>query len=112
MNDIHSGTLPCELSYSAVALFLLPRPLSEYTVRLAPPSSDCVCCPAALKAPRVFAVLSFLMALSTGGLCLLFALCWTSKTVLSYSNTRSLLMAGQALYPTTLLLLTMASTGR
>uniref|UniRef100_A0A3P8SJU4 Si:ch211-256a21.4 n=1 Tax=Amphiprion percula TaxID=161767 RepID=A0A3P8SJU4_AMPPE len=59
---------------------------------------------------RVFGVLSTLMAVSTGGLCLVFALCWTSQTVRSYSNTRSLLMAGQALYPTTLLLLTMAST--
>uniref|UniRef100_A0A3B4UYK6 Si:ch211-256a21.4 n=1 Tax=Seriola dumerili TaxID=41447 RepID=A0A3B4UYK6_SERDU len=59
---------------------------------------------------RVFGVLSFLMAMSTGALCLVFALCWTSQTVRSYSNTRSLLMAGQALYPTTLLLLTMAST--
>ncbi|XP_028263489.1 uncharacterized protein LOC114437181 [Parambassis ranga] len=65
----------------------------------------------ALEAQRVFAVLSFLMAVSTAALCLVFALCWTSKTVWSYSNTRSLLMAGQALYPTTLLLLTMASTG-
>lgn len=65
----------------------------------------------ALEAERVFAVLSFLMAASTGALCLVFALCWTSETVRSYSNTRSLLMAGQALYPTTLLLLTMAATG-
>lgn len=63
------------------------------------------------EAERVFAVLSFLMAVSTGALCLVFALCWTSETVRSYSNTRSLLMAGQALYPTTLLLLTMTSTG-
>uniref|UniRef100_A0A3B4AAR5 Uncharacterized protein n=1 Tax=Periophthalmus magnuspinnatus TaxID=409849 RepID=A0A3B4AAR5_9GOBI len=62
------------------------------------------------KVERVFAVLSFLMAVSTGGLCLVFALCWTSETVRSYSNTRSLLMAGQALYPTTLLLLTMICT--
>lgn len=68
-------------------------------------------CLPALEAERVFAVLSFLMAVSTGALCLVFALCWTSQTVRSYSNTRSLLMAGQALYPTTLLLLTMASTG-
>ncbi|TSK45822.1 hypothetical protein Baya_4913 [Bagarius yarrelli] len=59
----------------------------------------------------VFAGFSFLMALSSGILCLLFALCWTSKTVLSYSNTRSLLMAGQALYPTTLLLSTLLPTG-
>lgn len=67
--------------------------------------------PSALEAERVFGVLSFLMAVSTGALCLVFSLCWTSQTVRSYSNTRSLLMAGQALYPTTLLLLTMASTG-
>lgn len=71
-----------------------------------------VFCPPAVEAERVFGVLSFLMAASTASLCLVFALCWTSRTVLSYSNTRSLLMAGQALYPTTLLLLTMASTGR
>ncbi|XP_053497487.1 uncharacterized protein si:ch211-256a21.4 [Ictalurus furcatus] len=60
---------------------------------------------------NVFAALSFLMAVSSGILCLLFAFCWTSKTVLSYSNTRSLLMAGQALYPTTLLLITLLPTG-
>lgn len=71
-----------------------------------------VLCPSALAPERVFAVLSFLMALSTGALSLVFALCWTSTTVRSYSNTRALLMAGQALYPTTLLLLTMASTGK
>ncbi|XP_061773655.1 uncharacterized protein LOC133563509 isoform X2 [Nerophis ophidion] len=65
----------------------------------------------ALEAERVFGVLSFLLALSTGALSLVFALCWTSQTVRSYSNTRSLLMVGQALYPTTLLLLTMFSTG-
>lgn len=65
----------------------------------------------ALEAERVFGVVSILMAVSTAALCLVFALCWTSQTVRSYSNTRSLLMAGQALYPTTLLLLTMASTG-
>ncbi|XP_060892572.1 uncharacterized protein si:ch211-256a21.4 [Labrus mixtus] len=65
----------------------------------------------ALEAERVFGVVAFLMAVSTGALCLVFALCWTSETVRSYSNTRSLLMAGQALFPTTLLLLTMASTG-
>lgn len=65
----------------------------------------------AQEAERVFGVLSSLMAVSTAALCLVFALCWTSQTVRSYSNTRSLLMAGQALYPTTLLLLTMASTG-
>ncbi|XP_034391140.1 uncharacterized protein si:ch211-256a21.4 [Cyclopterus lumpus] len=64
-----------------------------------------------LQAERVYGVLSFLMAVSTGALCLVFALCWKSETVRSYSNTRSLLMAGQALYPSTLLLLTMASTG-
>ncbi|XP_068169812.1 uncharacterized protein [Antennarius striatus] len=65
----------------------------------------------AMEAERAFAVLSFFMALSTGALCVVFALCWTSETVRSYSNTRALLMAGQALYPTTLLLLTMGSTG-
>lgn len=65
----------------------------------------------ALEAEQVFAVLSFLMAVSTSALCPVFALCWTSETVRSYSNTRSLLMAGTALYPTTLLLLTMLSTG-
>ncbi|XP_029910001.1 uncharacterized protein LOC115360939 [Myripristis murdjan] len=65
----------------------------------------------ALEAERVFGVLSCLMALSSGALCLVFALCWTSETVRSYSNTRSLLMAGQALYPTTLLLLTLVCTG-
>nr|XP_046251317.1 uncharacterized protein si:ch211-256a21.4 [Scatophagus argus] len=65
----------------------------------------------AVEAESVFAVVACLMAVSTGALCLVFALCWTSKTVHSYSNTRALLMAGQALYPTTLLLLTMAATG-
>lgn len=65
----------------------------------------------ALEAERVFGVVSLLMALATGALCLLIALCWTSETVRSYSNTRALLMARQALYPTTLLLLTMAPTG-
>ncbi|KAM4553913.1 uncharacterized protein V3H82_018251 [Fundulus diaphanus] len=65
----------------------------------------------ALEAERVFGVISFLLAVSTAALCLVFALCWTSQTVRSYSNTRSLLMVGQALYPTTLLLFTMASTG-
>lgn len=64
-----------------------------------------------VEAERVFAVVSSLMAVSTAALCLVFALCWTSETVRSYSNTRALLMAGQALYPTTLLLLIMASTG-
>ncbi|XP_061532677.1 uncharacterized protein si:ch211-256a21.4 isoform X2 [Phycodurus eques] len=67
--------------------------------------------PRALEAERVFGVLSFLLALSTGALSLVFALCWTSETVRSYANTRSLLMARTALYPTTLLLLTMSSTG-
>ncbi|XP_056273388.1 uncharacterized protein si:ch211-256a21.4 [Pseudoliparis swirei] len=64
-----------------------------------------------LEAERVFGVLSFLMAVCTGALCLVFALCWNSETVRSYANTRALLMAGQALYPSTLLLLTMACTG-
>uniref|UniRef100_A0A3Q0QSV2 Si:ch211-256a21.4 n=1 Tax=Amphilophus citrinellus TaxID=61819 RepID=A0A3Q0QSV2_AMPCI len=59
---------------------------------------------------RVFGILSSLMAVSTAALCLVFALCWTSQTVRSYSNTRSLLMAQKALYPTTLLLFTMAPT--
>lgn len=68
-------------------------------------------CAAAVEAARVMAVLSFLMAVSTAALCLVFALCWTSETVRSYSNTRSLLMAGQALYPTTLLLIAMVCTG-
>lgn len=70
-----------------------------------------VSCLPAVEAERVFAGLSCLMAVSTVALCLVFALCWTSGTVRSYSNTRALLMAGQALYPTTLLLLTMTSTG-
>ncbi|XP_068612972.1 uncharacterized protein [Brachionichthys hirsutus] len=65
----------------------------------------------ALEAERVFAVLASFLALSTGALCVVFALCWTRETVRSYSNTRALLMAGQALYPSTLLLLTMGSTG-
>ncbi|XP_034144278.1 uncharacterized protein si:ch211-256a21.4 [Esox lucius] len=65
----------------------------------------------ALEAEQVFAVLSFLMALSSGALCLMFALCWTSQTVRSFSNNRSLLMAGQALNPTVLLLLTLGPTG-
>ncbi|KAL7868076.1 hypothetical protein SRHO_G00094600 [Serrasalmus rhombeus] len=64
-----------------------------------------------LGAQRVFAALSFLMAISSGVLCLVFAFCWTSRTVRSYSNTRFLLMAGQALYPTTLLFITLAPTG-
>ncbi|XP_066525918.1 uncharacterized protein si:ch211-256a21.4 [Hoplias malabaricus] len=62
-------------------------------------------------AQRMFAVLSFLMAVSSVILCLVFAFCWTSRTVQSYSNTRSLLMSGQALYPTTLLLITLVPTG-
>ncbi|XP_056138514.1 uncharacterized protein si:ch211-256a21.4 [Lampris incognitus] len=65
----------------------------------------------ALEAEQVFGALSFLMAVSSSALCLVFALCWTSETVRSYSNTRSLLMSGQALYPTTLLLLVLAPTG-
>ncbi|KAK1788904.1 hypothetical protein P4O66_015808 [Electrophorus voltai] len=62
-------------------------------------------------AQRVFSALSFLMAVSSGILCLVFALCWTSRTVHSYSNMRSLLMSGQGLYPTTLLLITLTPTG-
>ncbi|XP_016318206.1 uncharacterized protein LOC107670199 [Sinocyclocheilus anshuiensis] len=65
----------------------------------------------ALEAERVLAVVAFLMSVSSGLLCLMFALCWTSQTVRSYSNTRSLLMAGQAIDPTTLLLLTLLPTG-
>ncbi|XP_064169950.1 uncharacterized protein si:ch211-256a21.4 [Anguilla rostrata] len=65
----------------------------------------------ALEAEQVFGVLSCLMALGSGVLCLVFACCWTSQTVRSYSNTRSLLMAGQALFPTTLMLITLAPTG-
>lgn len=72
----------------------------------------CVCVSSALEAEQVFGVLSFLMAVNSGALCLVFALCWTSQTVRSYSNTRSLLMAGQALYPTVLLLLTLGPTGQ
>lgn len=75
------------------------------------PCVSAVLCPPAVEAERVFAVVSSLMAVSTAALCLVFALCWTSETVRSYSNTRALIMAGQALYPTTLLLLIMASTG-
>ncbi|XP_007228201.2 uncharacterized protein si:ch211-256a21.4 isoform X1 [Astyanax mexicanus] len=63
-----------------------------------------------LGAQRVFSALSFIMAVSSGVLCLVFAFCWTSRTVRSYSNTRSLLMAGQALYPTMLLLITLVPT--
>ena len=59
----------------------------------------------------MFGFLSSLMAVSSAVLCLVFALCWSSRTVHSYSNTRSLLMAGQTLYPTTLLLLTLVPTG-
>ncbi|CAL8359870.1 unnamed protein product [Lota lota] len=65
----------------------------------------------AQEAQQVFGVLSSLMAVSSAALCLVFALCWSSRTVHSYSNTRSLLMAGQTLYPTTLLLLTLSPTG-
>ncbi|KAL0968417.1 hypothetical protein UPYG_G00266610 [Umbra pygmaea] len=65
----------------------------------------------ALEAEQVFGVLSFLMAVSSGALCLVFSLCWTSQTVRSYSNTRPLLMAGQALNPTVLLVLTLGFTG-
>ncbi|XP_043083503.1 uncharacterized protein si:ch211-256a21.4 [Puntigrus tetrazona] len=65
----------------------------------------------ALEAERVFALVAFLMSVSSGLLCLMFALCWTSQTVRSYSNTRSLLMAGQAIDPTTLLLFTLVPTG-
>ncbi|CAM4734170.1 hypothetical protein PO909_021796 [Leuciscus waleckii] len=65
----------------------------------------------ALEAERVFAVVAFLMSVSSGVLCLMFGLCWTSQTVRSYSNTRSLLMAGQALDPTSLLMLTLVPTG-
>ncbi|XP_067293049.1 uncharacterized protein si:ch211-256a21.4 [Pseudorasbora parva] len=64
-----------------------------------------------LEAVRVFAVVAFLMSVSSGVLCLMFALCWTSQTVRSYSNTRSLLLVGQALDPTTLLLFTLVPTG-
>ncbi|XP_051979414.1 uncharacterized protein LOC127640737 [Xyrauchen texanus] len=64
-----------------------------------------------LKAERVFALVAFLMSVSSGVLCLMFALCWTSQTVRSYSNTRSLHMAGQALDPTSLLLYTLVPTG-
>lgn len=108
------GTLPWELYYSSVGTFMLSRQPPGRVVRLTLRTSlilSAVLCSAALEAQRVFGVLSFLMAVSTGALCLVFALCWTSRTVHSYSNTRSLLMAGQALYPTTLLLLTMSSTG-
>ncbi|CAL8321859.1 unnamed protein product [Gadus morhua 'NCC'] len=65
----------------------------------------------AQEAQQVFGFLSSLMAVSSAVLCLVFALCWSSRTVHSYSNTRSLLMAGQTLYPTTLLLLTLVPTG-
>ncbi|XP_056596305.1 uncharacterized protein si:ch211-256a21.4 [Triplophysa dalaica] len=65
----------------------------------------------ALEAERVFAIVAFLMSVSSGVLCLMFALCWTSQTVRSYSNTRSLLMVGQAVDPTTMLLFTLVPTG-
>lgn len=64
-----------------------------------------------LEAERVFAIVAFLMSVSSGVLCLMFALCWTNQTVRSYSNTRSLLIVGQALDPTTLLLFTLVPTG-
>ncbi|XP_031421014.1 uncharacterized protein si:ch211-256a21.4 isoform X2 [Clupea harengus] len=65
----------------------------------------------ALESEQVFAVLAFVMSVCSGCLCLVFALCWRYETVHSYSNTRSLLMAGTALFPTTLLLITLTSTG-
>ncbi|KAJ8003009.1 hypothetical protein DPEC_G00164920 [Dallia pectoralis] len=65
----------------------------------------------ASEAEQVFAVLSFFMAVSSGALCLVFALCWTSQTSRSYSSTRSMFMAGKALNPTVLLLLTLGPTG-
>nr|XP_003201448.1 uncharacterized protein si:ch211-256a21.4 [Danio rerio] len=64
-----------------------------------------------MEAERVFAVVAFLMSISSGVLCLMLALCWTSQTVRSYSNTRSLLMAGQALDPSSLLVFTLVPTG-
>ncbi|XP_066557126.1 uncharacterized protein LOC136747810 [Amia ocellicauda] len=64
-----------------------------------------------LEAERVFAVLTFLMAVSGASLCIIFIFCWSSKTTCSYSNARSLLKAGQALYPTTLLLVILFPTG-
>ncbi|XP_026094110.1 uncharacterized protein LOC113066432 [Carassius auratus] len=65
----------------------------------------------ALEAERVFAAVAFLMSVSSGLLCLMFAFCWRSQTVRSYSNIRSLQMAGQSLNPSTLLLLTLVPTG-
>ncbi|XP_062404227.1 uncharacterized protein si:ch211-256a21.4 [Sardina pilchardus] len=63
------------------------------------------------ESERVFGVLAFMMAVCSGVLCLVFALCWTHDTVHSYTNTRSLLMVGTALNPTTLLLITLSLTG-
>lgn len=65
----------------------------------------------ALEFERVFAVLAFVMAACAVILCLMFALCWTHETGNTYSNARSLLMVGSALYPTTLLLITLTLTG-
>ncbi|KAL2093621.1 hypothetical protein ACEWY4_010933 [Coilia grayii] len=65
----------------------------------------------ALEFEQVFAVLAFIMSVCSGALCLLFALCWTHDTMHTYSNTRSLLMAGTAHYPTTLLLIILTLTG-
>ncbi|XP_054476752.1 uncharacterized protein si:ch211-256a21.4 [Anoplopoma fimbria] len=42
-----------------------------------------------LEAERVFGVLSSLMAVSTGALCLVFALCWKSETVRLFQHTLS-----------------------
>ncbi|XP_028814833.1 uncharacterized protein LOC114767332 [Denticeps clupeoides] len=64
-----------------------------------------------LEFERVFAVFSCIMAMCSGVLCLVFALCWTSQTLGSYANTRSLLMAGTSLQPTTLLLIVLNFTG-
>ncbi|XP_015193563.2 uncharacterized protein [Lepisosteus oculatus] len=64
-----------------------------------------------LEVERVFAVLAFLMAFSGASLCLIFTFCWSSRTTRSYANIRSLLLAGQALYPTTLLLVVLVPTG-
>ncbi|XP_076126629.1 uncharacterized protein LOC143106270 [Alosa pseudoharengus] len=63
------------------------------------------------ESSRVFAVLAFVMAVCSGVLCLIFALCWTHNTVHTYTNARSLLMVGTALNPTTLLLITLSLTG-
>ncbi|XP_041966439.1 uncharacterized protein si:ch211-256a21.4 [Alosa sapidissima] len=63
------------------------------------------------ESSRVFAVLAVVMAVCSGVLCLIFALCWTHDTVHTYTNARSLLMVGTALKPTTLLLITLSLTG-